>query len=595
MATTMADLKPISGRWYTASFHAPSRQIRIVAKKPLSKSFYMFVPIVSACDQPGKRDVHVGLSDFQVKKRGQTTVLTFTEKSALWDRKEYTIEFGPQRIKYYYKVFGKGEVSRAYFFRSWMKDPITVEEELGVVPGYDMVFSPAVNFEGKVYHFAGDTSIITVGNDPMYWGSGLVCAPFCFGLRDHGDKMWAWAGLGVRAGQYTFEEFTYNSNETKRIFGAGGFDCNYNGKLSIDGSWESPHIILGASDGPYRAQKDYVGVLESEYGLTLQRKRKMPLWWRSPIFCGWGEQMSLAFRDSGNLGTGPGANTYCTQALHDEWMEIMRKHDIHPGQIIIDAGWEKPGATGDMYVDEGRWPDLRGWIEARRKEGIRTILWMCAWNRDGVPDEECVKDKDGKVVNVDPTNPAYEKRLRAMVRRMISDEPGCYGGDGVKIDGELSCPIGPGLVNHENVWGLELQRRYMQIVHDEAKKHKPDALVGTFMANPYMADLSDVVRTADMFGIKGSPKDVMVHRGKIISIAMPGCPIDTDHTFWYDQTDNWIDIMPAMLEVGIPCLYHADYVWHKRPFTWTYMERMTDEHYAVVSKVFKQYWKRLKR
>ncbi len=591
----MADLKAVGGRWYTASFHAPSRQVRIVAKKPFSKSFYMFVPIVSACDQPGKRDVHVSLSDFQVKKRGQTTVLTFTEKSALWDRKEYTVEFGPQRIKYWYKVFGKGPVGRAYLFRSWMKDPITVEEELGVVPGYDTVFSPAVNFEGKVYHFAGDTSIITCGNEDMYWGSGLVCAPYCFGLNDRGDRMWAWAGLGLRAGQYTFEEFTYNSNETKRIFGAGGFDCNYNGKLTIDGSWESPHIILGASDDPYRAQEDYIRVLEKEYGLKLQRKRKMPLWWKSPIFCGWGEQMSLAFRDSGNLGAGPGANTYCTQALHDEWLAILRKHDIKPGQIIIDAGWEKPGTTGDMYVSEERWPDLRGWIEARRKEGIRTVLWMCAWNRDGVPDDECVRDAGGKAVNVDPTNPAYEKRLRAMIRRMISDEPGCYGGDGVKIDGELMCPLGPGLTNHENVWGLELQRRYLGIVRDEAKRHKPDALIGTYMANPYMADLSDVVRTADMFGIKGSPRDVMIHRAKLISIAQPGCPIDTDHAFWYDVTDNWIDIMSAQLKVGIPCLYHADYVWHKRPFTWTYMERMTDEQYAAVSKVFRAYWKKLRR
>ena len=96
-----------------------------------------------------------------------------------------------------------------------------------------------------------------------------------------------------------------------------------------------------------------------------------------------------------------------------------------------------------------------------------------------------------------------------------------------------------------------------------------------------------------MFSIKNSPEPTMVHRAKILSIAQPGCPIDTDHSFWYDQRDNWIDIIPAQLKCGIPCLYHAKYVWHKRPFAWTYMEEMTDAHYRVVRDVFRKYWKKI--
>ena len=591
MTQTMADLKPVTGRWYTASFHAPSRQIRITAR---GSRFSMFVPIVSACDQPGQRDVHQELSNFRLRKKGAATILTFTEKSALWDRKEYTIEFGPERIRYFYRVHGKGAVSRAYFFRSWFKDPSTVEEELGVVPGFDTVFSPAVNFFGKEYYFPGDTALMTVGDSPQLWGQGLASSPFCFAFNDRGDRLWAWAGLGVRAGQYTFEEFTWNENATKRIFGAGGMDCNYNGKLAVDGMWESPHLILGASDDPYQAIEAHTVVLEKEYGLKLPRKRKNPDWWSSPIFCGWGEQMSLGFRDYGNV-EGVDVAKYCTQAMHDEWLEILRRHRIRPGQIIIDAGWQKPGTGGDMQVDESRWPDLRGWIEARRGEGIRTLLWMMDWLREGVPDEECITDAQGKAIAVDPTNPAYEKRLRAMVRRLVSDEPGCFNADGVKIDGEMGCPTGPGLTNHENLWGMELQRRWMKIVHDEAKRWKPDALIGAFMANPYMGDLTSVARAADLFSIKASPEDTMRHRARILRITNPASPIDCDHTYWYDQRDNWIDIMPAMLDIGVPCMYHAKYVWHKRPFAWPYIEEMTDEHYAVIRRVFDTYWKRLAR
>jgi hypothetical protein len=562
--------------------------------------------MISACDSPDARDVHQEISDIVVRRRSpkkgakskdakSTTILTFVEKSSLWDRKEYTIEFTPERIKYSYKVFGKGAIGRAYLLRSWMKNPVlTVEEELGVVPGFETVFSPAVNFMGKTRHFAGDTSIITAGDDPMYWGSGLVCAPYCFCLNDPGDKLWVWAGLGVKPGQYSFDEFTWNSNVTKRIFGAGGFDCNYHGRVQVDGMWQSPCLIIGAADDPYEGLEQYVGVLREEYGLPRKKlgPKGVPSWWKTPIFCGWGEQMSLGFKDHGNV-EGVNVDKYCTQAMHDEWLEICRRHDIRPGQIIIDAGWQKPGTTGDMYVDPDRWPDLRGWIEQRRKEGIRTHLWMCAWNRQGVPDDECIT-RDGKPVNVDPTNPNYERRLRAMVRRLMSDEEGCFNADGVKIDGEMICPTGPGLKNYGNVWGLELQRRYMQIIHSEVKKHKKDGLVGTFMANPYLADLSDIVRTADMFSIKGDPTDTMIHRAKIISIGQPGCPIDTDHAFWYDQRDNWIDIMQAQLACGIPCLYHIKYVFHKRPFAYPYIEEMTSEHYKAVSKAFNAYWKKLK-
>jgi hypothetical protein len=613
---TIADLKPVEGLWYTASFHAPSRQIRIVAKGPFSKTFYMFTPMVSACDGPDARDVTGEICDIAVRRRAakkdaknrdakskdaksggakSTTIVTFVEKSSLWARKEYTIEFSPETIKYSYRVFGSGPIGRAYLLRSWMKEAITVEEELGVVPGFETVFSPSVNFMGKVRHFAGDTSIITAGDDPMYWGSGLVCAPYCFCLNDPGDKLWVWAGLGVKPGQYTFDEFTWNSNVTKRIFGAGGFDCNYHGKALVkEGEgWQSPTLIIGAANDPYEGLEKYVGVLGKDYGLPKKKlpPKGVPSWWKSPIFCGWGEQMSLGYKNDGNV-EGVNVDKYCTQAAHDEWLDICVRHDIRPGQIIIDAGWQKPGTTGDMYVDEARWPDLRGWIEQRRKEGIRTILWMCAWNRQGVPDDECIT-RDGQPVNVDPTNPRYEQRLRAMIRRLISDEEGCFNADGVKIDGEMGCPTGAGLKNCGDVWGLELQRCYMQIVHSEVKKHKKDAVCGTFMANPYLADLSDVVRTADMFSMRGDPARTLIHRAKILSIGQPGCPIDTDHCFWYDQRDNWIDIMQTQLACGIPCLYHIKYVWHKRPFAFSYIEEMTDEHYKAVSKAFNAYWKKL--
>ena len=333
-------------------------------------------------------------------------------------------------------------------------------------------------------------------------------------------------------------------------------------------------------------------MLENEYGLRLPRKPATPAWWQSPIFCGWGEQISLGFRDHGNV-DGVDVRPYCTQAIHDEWMDIFRSHGIRPGQIIIDDGWQRDGTLGDLFVDENRWPDLRGWIESRRAEGIRSILWMCAWNREGVPDDECITNKDGKAVNVDPTNPNYECCLREMVRRMLSDEPGCHNADGIKVDGLLGCLTGSDSRNQGNIWGLELQRTLIQIIYSEAKRHKPDAMIGSFFANPYLAEFSDVSRTADHYSIKGSPESTMIHRARILSIGQPGRPIDTDSVFNYDLRDNWIDMMESQLACGIPSLYNAKYVRHRRPFMRPYIEEMTDAHYRVIRRVFEKQWDRI--
>ena len=182
-----------------------------------------------------------------------------------------------------------------------------------------------------------------------------------------------------------------------------------------------------------------------------------------------------------------------------------------------------------------------------------------------------------------------------MVQRLLTDAPGGYNADGLKIDGQMNCPVGPGLRNQENLWGLELQRRFLTIVYEEAKACKPAAMISTFFANPYLADLSDVVRTADQFSIQSSPEDTMRHRARLLAIAMPGCPIDTDHAFWYDMRENWIDILPAQLTCGIPCLYHAQYVWHKRPFCRTYLEELTDSDYRIIRATFDKQWRRIGR
>jgi hypothetical protein len=577
-------IKPINGKWYTAKFHAPSMTMRLTAKK---SSFYYFLPLFSACDKPGERDIHGKITDVTVKKQGDTTVVRYRETCSVWDEKRYTWEFRPETVTFYYEVRGKGKVDRAYFFRGWMNYPCTVDEEMGAIPGFDTVFSPQPNFAEKNYYFTGDRANITVGNDETHWATAFVAAPFCYVLNDRGDKTWVWAGIGAKPGQYTFEEFNYNENVTKRIFGPGGFNCKYDGKLEVNGSWTTPHFVIGAARGPYDGIEKYIDHLVDGYGLKLHIKRKTPDWWIEPIFCGWGEQMSMGTWEYGNKGDLP-LGKYCTQANHDKWLGILDKYDIPAKTIIIDADWS---AKGDRLVNTELWPDLRGWIDKQHSRGIRTLLWFCAWRIWDATDDECIT-RDGKPITIDPSNPKYEKRLRRMMHWMLSPDKGCLNADGVKIDGSLQYPLGPNAVNYGNLWGLELQKRYIGIIYSAAKEAKEDSIVSTFFANPYMSDVCDMVRAADMYTIKGTPESSLIHRARIMKIGMPGCLLDTDWQFKYDKRDNWEEIMKTQLKLGIPCAYHIEKVHHFRPFTIPYFDNFNEARYKLMSKLWKDYRRR---
>src|SRR5690606_17297622 len=132
----------------------------------------------------------------------------------------------------------------------------------------------------------------------------------------------------------------------------------------------------------------------------------------------------------------------------------------------------------------------------------------------------------GTRVAADPTNPAYERRLRAAVRWMLGAEG--YDADGFKLDFTARIPSGPGLALHGDAWGLELMRLYLSILHSEAKATKPDALMMTHTPHPYLADLVDMIRLNDIN--EGSDVNAaMRHRARVAGIACPDALIDTDN------------------------------------------------------------------
>ena len=220
--------------------------------------------------------------------------------------------------------------------------------------------------------------------------------------------------------------------------------------------------------------------------------------------------------------------------------------------VVLDDKWQATYAGNQ--VDEHKWPDLRGFICKQHSHGRHVLLWLKAWDPEGLPVEECITNAAGMTVAADPTHPGYERRLRASVRELLSPEG--FGADGFKIDFTARIPCGPGMHTAGDLWGLELMRRYLEIIASEARTVKHDALIMTHTPHPYLADLVDMIRLNDI----NTDKDVnqaMTMRARVARTAMPQAIIDTDN--WpIGSRSAWRDYLTIQSDLGVPSLYYTN-------------------------------------
>jgi hypothetical protein len=204
-------------------------------------------------------------------------------------------------------------------------------------------------------------------------------------------------------------------------------------------------------------------------------------------------------------------------------------------------------------------------VNGCHRRGQHVLLWLKAWDREGVPDNECIRNAAGTPLAVDPTDPRFEARLRASVRRMLGPEG--YDADGFKIDFTHRIPAGPATQLRGDTWGLELMKRYLGIIYDEAKDVKPDALIMTHTPHPYLADVTDMIRLNDMLDLTrlDDPSAGMnigrtlALRATVARIACPDALIDTDN--WPVRNRAvWRDYARLQPSIGVPSLYFASHV-----------------------------------
>lgn len=561
-------------------------------------NFYYGMSMLSAVDVLDKFDETTGQPKISgVVENGDYASVEIEWQSSLWDKKIHQYKFFEDKVTCQIKVSGKGEVDRLYYSRGSLES-----SELASVPGFTSFFSPLPNFiEKHVYHITEYSSICASNTEAVLKnlrGIGFHGAPLCFVCGEENSDVNMSAGILAKPGEYLFHEFEINHMNEKvlaapePIVGTQAFSLGYYGHQKVDGEWLSPELCFQFAGSRMEALKQYVGELKN-YGGFKTYNGKYPEWAYRPTYCTWHDQVAIATLGSKatnqSFKQAESGNKYfnlANQENCERWLDILLKNNIKPGTFIIDATWQKD--VGKNEVDPEKFSDLRGFIDNCHKHDIKVILWNKAWDRKGLPDDECGL-KDGEPSFADPTNQKYRDRVKEMVRRFLSDEKDCFNADGLKFDGISSGPYGRGLKTVGNLAGFELMRAMIELYFTEMKKIKSDSVICLYTAFPYFADICDQIRTGDLYTVKGDPCTTERFRTDMIRAVFPDIAIDTDGAERFNYILPYGESQKVQAEIGMPCIYQTEYLLQRRDFCLPVVKEMDAEYYKAVSEAWSKY------
>ncbi len=478
-------------------------------------------------------------------------------RSTRWDDACLTLELGEADVEVFATARGRGRLSEVTLLGGRSVGP----GPTGRLPSgrdFTVLVSPNPGDPARLVQSAAEPASIGVVGDAEP-GRGqwfFTPAPLCFAVtRDRSDgsgSLPGWMTIAVAApvSALGFTELHYRPSD-------GGFSLalDYQGHTSVDGSVRTPSVILapGMHD-PQDGWRSYRAALVSRQAAPLAERRKRPSWWSEPMFCGWGAQNHLAAT------TAVSAADACTQDNYDQFLGHLAAQGVVPGTVVIDDKWQQDYGTG--VPDEGKWPDLPGWIAARHDSGQRVLLWWKAWDAEGLPEGACIGRPGGALPTIDPTAPLGRRLLAESVTRVLSKDG--LDADGLKIDFTARTPSGYALSAAGPRWGISLLHELLEVIYTAAKAARPDALVITHTPHPAFVDVTDMVRLNDMLRLDDAhqPSSVvpqMRHRAAVVAAACPDVLIDTDDWCALDRAD-WRRYLEVKAELGVPALYYATHI-----------------------------------
>jgi hypothetical protein len=460
----------------------------------------------------------------------------WAEKTAVWNFRDDVIET-------YFEIKGSGHITDCRYFGGHYADG----KDSGFFPSgatFKTMFTPEPDSSERPIRPASESATVNVTGMSLPGRKDwfFTPAPYCFGYnRDETASEWLMMGVAAKCEAQNFTEYRYEERS-----GAFSLALDYESHTQVEDKFVTPSVLLHFSDDPYQGLADH-GTYAEQLGYLEPHPTRLPEeWWRKPIFCGWGVQAELSAEQPEQS-----AQTFARQTIYDECLETLADQGIVPGTVTIDDKWQT--AYGTNEVDMEKWPNIAAWIEGRHQIGQKVLLWLKAWDGEGLPGELCIRNRQGVSVGVDPSNPEYEAMLRQQVHTMLA--PDGYNADGFKIDFTARTPSGQSLESYGIEWGSALLHRLLATIYDEAKRTKPDALVVTHTPNPWFRDVTDMIRLNDV-NCGASVVPQMIHRAKVARAACPDHLIDTDN--WpMPSIEEWRKYLHIQQQLGVPALYFA--------------------------------------
>ncbi|TCC52358.1 hypothetical protein E0H75_00790 [Kribbella capetownensis] len=470
-------------------------------------------------------------------------VVTATAHSSVWESRVTTTRFLPDRIETQTVVTGQGRLTEVHLLggRRTPRGFLPSGSEL------QKAYSPNPDHPTRVIRDALEPATISVcgeGGEPGIQRWLFTPAPWCFAAAVDGQ----WAGFSVVA---PIEEQNFTSYHYLPVTGGFSLRLDYEGQTVVDGTFRTPQLVVHlGGDGPEDVLVRHRELLDAA-GVVPLRTAEKAEWWSGTIFCGWGAQCALGVR------TDQPPQPLATEENYDLFLERLAAQGIVPETVVIDDKWQESYAT--CRPDPAKWTDLKAWIAARHAAGQRVLLWWKAWDHESAPVDACVTDAGGDPVALDAQAPACVELITEAVEYMLSADG--LDADGFKVDFSARTPSGSSLRHSGSRWGTALLHEQLRLVHDTAKRVKPDALVITHTPNPAFLDVTDVIRLNDVLrddtADPGYVARHMMYRAGVVQSVVPELGVDTDGWMMPSHAE-WREYLTVQDRLGVPALYYVD-------------------------------------
>ena len=481
-------------------------------------------------------DEEGAVSSFRLERSAEDCAeFVWESSSSLWEKKEYILVCREMYAEYKIRVTGSGKIDSVNYFSGSM-----TEDGHGSHYEFSECYAPVVSLDGsEPYTFS------PIKNYDRF--SYLTVPPmFLFSFRCEDEAARLTFGLVAKPGEHNFTKFCY-AVSMYRWGSHFWLWTDQDGHTQVNGSWETPSVYIYRSEDWADAVQRYSD-LYFELGYAKRPAPALhPRFWYGPIACGWLEQLTWNYK--GEFGLLEASR----QDLYEEMLEKLWDKGLHPKILIIDDKWQKE--YGTAREDKEKWPDLPGFIRrAKAERGVHTLMWYRMWDNEGIPEKYCVWDDREKRFVCDPTNPGYRAILEDNLSYIISDEEGCLGADGLKIDFAFWQPVGRGAKSYSGKYGVELFLELVRLIHDTMKKIKPEAILNCSPCHPIFAGLCDQARLHDYDYRQRNCLEEFSARAALYAAALPNTLIDTDGCGYNTRRDT-MRYLTRSHEIGIPDMY----------------------------------------